>query len=71
MRTLFTYLQYFYFIFLCKYNCKINHKSKSIDNYTKLTNKERITVNRAEKRDNEKLSMELRVQILPGLEARR
>ena len=27
------------FIFLCKYNCKIDHQSKSNDNYTKLTNK--------------------------------
>ena len=27
------------FIFLCKYDCKIDHKNKSSGNYTKLTNK--------------------------------
>ena len=58
------------FIFLCKYNRKIDHKSKNTGNYTKLTNG-RIIVNRGEKKRYEKLSMELRVKILPGLEAKR
>ena len=27
------------FIFLCKYNCKIDHKTKNNSSYKKLTNK--------------------------------
>ena len=30
------------FIFLCKYNCKIEHKTKSNGNYTKLTKNKEI-----------------------------
>ena len=36
------------FIFLCKYNCKVYHKSKS--NYRQLTNKRKNHLNRGEQR---------------------
>ena len=58
------------FIFLCKYNCKIHHKSKSNDNYRKLTNK-RKNHRKQRKRGYKELFMELRLQILSVLGAKR
>ena len=57
------------FIFLCKYNCKIDNKSKNNDNYIKLTNKRKDHRKQRQTKTYEKVSMEL--QILPCLEAKR
>ena len=59
------------FILLYKYNCKIDHKSKSNGNYKKLTNKRKNHRKYRRTKRYKKLSMELRIQILPGLEAKR
>ena len=59
------------FTFLCKYNSKIDHKSKSNGNYKKLTNKRKNHRKSRRTKRYEKLSLELRVQILPSLEAKR
>ena len=64
-QTLFTYSIFILFIFLCKYNHKIDHKSKSNGNYTKLTNKQKNYCKYRRTKRYEKLSMELQVQILP------
>ena len=58
------------FIFMYKYNYKIDRKSKCNRNYTKLTNKRKNHRKYRRTKRYERLSMELRLQILPGLEAK-
>ena len=58
------------FIFLCKYNCKIDHKSKNKGNYTKLTNKWKNHRKDRRTKKYDRLSLELRAQIFPGLEVK-
>ena len=53
-----------------KYNYKIDRKSKCNRNYTKLTNKRKNHRKYRRTKRYERLSMELRLQILPGLEAK-
>ena len=59
------------FIFLCKFNRKIDHKSKSNGNYSKLRYKRKNHRKKRRTKRYEKPLMELWVQILPGLEAKR